>query len=75
MKILAYVKLQNHFHRSYTNMKIQTKYPTNEIANIILKYPHKDIIKVFNLIDEYEQQNRNYISQLESIIKEREYNA
>lgn len=56
-------------------MKIQTKYPTNEIANIILKYPHKDIIKVFNLIDEYEQQNRNYISQLESIIKEREYNA
>ena len=53
-------------------MKIQTKYPTNEIANIILKYPYKDIIKVFNLIDEHEQQNRNYISQLESTIKDRE---
>ena len=54
------------------NMKIQTKYPVSKIANIILKYPQKDIIEVFNLIDQHEQENIAYINQLENIIKERD---
>ena len=53
-------------------MKIQTKYPASKIANIILKYPQKDIGEVFNLIDQHEQENMVYISQLENIIKERD---
>ncbi len=53
-------------------MKIQTKYPASKIANIILKYPQKDIVEVFNLIDQHEQENMVYISQLENIIKERD---
>lgn len=57
------------------NMKIQTKYPASKIANIILKYPQKDIIEVFNLIDQHEQENITYISQLENIIKERDSNV
>lgn len=53
-------------------MKIQNKYPVSKIANIILKYPQKDIIEVFNLVDQHEQENIVYINQLENIIKERD---
>lgn len=50
-------------------------YPASKIANIILKYPQKDIIEVFNLIDQHEQENITYISQLENIVKERDSNV
>lgn len=57
-------------------MKItKLKYPADNIAKIIIKYPYPDVIELFKLIDEHEKQNISYIQQLENIIKERDSNV